>query len=40
MGKTKIASNRIKAILKKTGKAADRVKAAVRDFLIKVNPGP
>ncbi len=39
MGKSE-KTNRIKAILKKTGKAAAKVKAAVRDFLVKVNPGP
>ena len=39
MGKTKNA-NRIKAILEKAGKAAGRVKTAVKDFLVKVNPSP
>jgi len=39
MGKTKKA-NRMKAILEKAGKSAGKVKAAVRDFLVKVNPGP
>ena len=39
MGKSQ-KGNRIKAIIKKTGRAADKVKAAVRDFLVKVNPGP
>jgi hypothetical protein len=33
-------TNRIKVIVKKAGKAADKIKAALRDFLVKVNPGP
>lgn len=39
MGKLK-NSNRIKILRKKAGKAVRAVKAAVRDFFIKVNPGP
>lgn len=39
MGKSQKA-NRINAMLKKAGRAAGRIKAAVRDFLVKVNPGP
>lgn len=33
-------TNRIKVIVKKAGKAAGKIKAALRDFLVKVNPGP
>lgn len=39
MGKSQ-NSNRIRAIMKKAGKAAGKIKAALRDFLVKVNPGP
>lgn len=30
----------VKEILKKAGDAAGKLKAAIKDFLIKVNPGP
>ena len=38
MGKKKNLT--IKTIIKKAGAAAGHIKAAVRDFLVKVNPGP
>ena len=38
---TKADADRLaKQKAKKAGKAAGKIKAAVRDFLIKVNPGP
>ena len=33
-------AQKMKTIKEKSGKAAGRIKAAVRDFLVKVNPGP
>lgn len=39
MGKIKM-NGMIKAIRKKSRAAAASVKAAVKDFLVKVNPGP
>lgn len=39
MGKSK-KKNRIKIIAEKAGKAAGAIKAAIKDFLVKVNPGP
>ena len=39
MGKIQ-KSNRMKVLVRKAGKAAGAIKAAIRDFLIKVNPGP
>lgn len=39
MGKSKETSM-IRDIKKKAGKAAASIKAAIRNFLIKVNPGP
>ncbi len=39
MSKFKLTQT-VKTIKEKSGKAAVRIKAAVRDFLVKVNPGP
>ena len=38
MGKSK--KTFIRNIKRKAGQAAEKIKATVRDFLIKVNPGP
>ena len=38
MGKSK--KTFIRNIKRKAGRAAEKIKAAVKDFFIKVNPGP
>lgn len=39
MGKSQ-KNSRIKTVIKKTGRAAGKIKAVLKDFLVKVNPGP